>query len=119
MIYNLTQHEPTPDMVAAGVGPVIKGVPALLTVDAIPDRDVIESRAESIAASAPEGATVLLGGAPWLMSSLERACLRRKQKPVYAFTRRESVEEHRPDGTVEKRQVFKFTGFVEVANEKI
>ena len=120
MIYNLTQHQPTPDMVAVGVGPTIEGVPALLTVDELPTIEVIEERARAIAASAPEGATVLLGGAPWLMSSLERACLHRNQKTIYAFTRRESVEIRLPyQSAVEKRQIFRFVGFVEVSNEKI
>lgn len=56
---------------------------------------------------------VMLGGAPFLMAPLERAFVEAGWRVLYAFSRRESVEEPQPDGSVRKTAVFKHIGFVE------
>ena len=62
-----------------------------------------------------EGTDVMIGGAPWLSEPLERALKREGFRPVYAFSKRISVEETLPDGTVKKTQVFRHEGFVPAA----
>lgn len=57
---------------------------------------------------------VLIGGAPFLMSELEGAFKGLNITPVYAFSKRESVERTLADGSIEKVVVFKHLGFVEV-----
>jgi len=46
------------------------------------------------------------------MAPLERALRSSDLIPLYAFSRRESVEEVADDGTVTKRSVFRHSGFV-------
>jgi len=55
---------------------------------------------------------VMIGGAPFLMAPLQEELLRNGIQPVYAFSRRESVEEVQEDGSVRKSSVFKHIGFV-------
>lgn len=54
----------------------------------------------------------MVGGAPFFMAPLEAALRAVNIIPVYAFSKRESVEEKQPDGSVKKTQVFKHAGFV-------
>jgi len=63
--------------------------------------------------STVQGQKVMIGGAPYLMSSLEKELRRWGLVPVYAFSKRECVEEQKEDGSVVKRTVFKFEGFIE------
>jgi hypothetical protein len=96
----------------------------LLTVEDLPDADEIEFRAQAIAELAcrnglggdmdedPPCYTAMIGGAPWLMSSLELALRECNIQPVYSFTRRESSEQAMPDGSVRKTAVFRHIGFV-------
>lgn len=117
-ILNLTQHPATPDQVAAGV----VDLPAerreflvkLLTFEELPSRYEIEEVALHIAALCDTEwvTTAMIGGAPYLMSALEEALSTIYVKPVYAFSKRESVEELQPDGSVRKATVFKHLGFV-------
>lgn len=58
-----------------------------------------------------KGIKFMIGGAPFFMKELEEE-LSYIGIPVYAFSRRESVEEV-VDGKVVKRSVFKHLGFVE------
>lgn len=118
MIINLTQHPATPEQVEQGV----KDLPeflkdqliAALTFNNLPTADDIKVRAAAICSIAKEtGATAaMIGGAPYLMGALEWALLRAKIQPLYAFSKRESVEEKLPDGSVKKTSVFKHAGFV-------
>ena len=129
MILNLTQHEPTPEQLAAGV----MNLPAaarqelhrLLTFESIPSPNEIIEAARAIAALAysefvaqgmePDGwhdSLCMIGGAPYLMSALEGALDDQFMKPLYAFSRREVVEQHLPDGSVKKSATFKHVGFV-------
>ena len=117
-ILNLTQHQATEAQASEGVyEPRNKAtVQQLLTFEDLPTKEDIKARAEALAIIAEaEGATsVMVGGAPYLMGALENALKERGIKPLYAFSVRESVEEHLPTGEVIKKNVFKHLGFVEV-----
>jgi len=120
MILNMTQHAMTPDQIADGAcepTPEIKArIVALLTFTTLPAPAEITLRASSLARIAKEvGATgALIGGAPYLMGSLELALEFEGIEPLYSYTERRAVEEHQPDGSVKKSQVFAHVGFVRV-----
>ena len=127
-ILNLTQHLATPDQKAAGV----VGLPELgrqqlqklITFETLPDDTELSDRAHAVASLAAQYIevleardgepinTVLIGGAPYFMVPLEIALSHVGLFAVYAFSVRESVETHNPDGTVTKRNIFKHAGFV-------
>lgn len=117
-IINLTQHDATPEQIEAGVfEPKNKeAVRKLLTFDTIATKQEIEERAAKLANLAYlEGAeAAMIGGAPYLMSALERALKAKGIKPLYAFSVRRSIETKNPDGTVTKSTIFKHEGFIEV-----
>ena len=54
----------------------------------------------------------MIGGAPYLMAELEKELWRLGIEPVYAFSRRESVESTDAEGNVTKTAIFKHIGFV-------
>lgn len=122
-IINLTQHVATPEQVEAGVidlpAEQRAQLSTLLTFDSLPTGSEIELAAEQIAllcqgAAEGHGATkAMIGGAPWLMATLEAALLEKGIAPVYAFSVRESVEAVQEDGSVRKVNVFRHVGFVE------
>ena len=116
-ILNLTQHDPTPEQIERGV---VNLLPAewraeVLTFNDLPQDGEVQQRAERIARRAAKTGfgTVMIGGAPFLMAPLVIALKRRGIKPVFAFSRRESVEKMAADGAVTKTQVFRHLGFVE------
>jgi len=117
-ILNLTQHSATPEQQKAGVVELDKTqkqeVIKLLTFDYIPSKSEMNIRASQIADIAHEkGANrAMIGGAPFFMSHLEDALRVRGVVPLYAFSRRESVEEHLENGEVRKVNVFRHLGFV-------
>ncbi len=122
MIVNLTQHAATKEQLDAGVVELSqeqkKGLAALLTFTSCPTKKEVSERAIAIAAVAAEfvgndfNSSAMIGGAPFLMSALEKALLGQGITAVYAFSERVSVEEHR-DGAVVKTNVFRHVGFVE------
>lgn len=140
MILNLTQHPATPEQIAAGVVDLpaedATYVRQWLTADTLesvlewtdmetdaPDHyGTPDERAAIIADRAAEltdvgepcegAAQAMIGGAPWLMAPLERELRQRGIEPLYAFSRRESVEEAQTDGSVRKVNVFRHAGFV-------
>ena len=130
MVINLTQHKATPEQVAQGVvdlpDEVRQALVVALTFDDLPTLAEIEDTAEVVAELAcqnglggddgdspwPEAA--MIGGAPFLMALLETALKARGIRPVYAFSRRESDETTKPDGSVVKTNVFRHVGFVSV-----
>ncbi|AJE23878.1 hypothetical protein [Azotobacter chroococcum] len=130
VIVNLTQHPASPEQLAAGVydlaGEELALLKGLLTFDEIPSKEEIEAMAADLAELAMLGAApgdddgnviptaAMIGGAPFLMGALERALTACAVRPLYAFSRRESVEEVQPDGSVRKTAVFLHQGFVEV-----
>lgn len=131
MILNLTQHDATPEQVAAGV--VSPGALAghwdgldpdacsfvrrQLTFVALPDSETILARAGLLAeyAASTGVARAMIGGAPYLMAPLERALREEGIEPVYAFSVRESAEQTQEDGSVRKVQMFRHAGFVPAA----
>ena len=131
MILNLTQHTATQEQKAQlVVEPRMckDKIRELLTFEEIPSKEEIEARASELARIAASEASfyagetdnriwitrVLIGGAPYLMSALEKALREMGFQPVYAFSKRESVEQPQPDGSVKKTAVFRHIGFVEV-----
>lgn len=121
-VLNLTQHQTTTEQRAAGVFDLHpqhqNKLRDLLTFDALPTTEDVVVDAEVAADLAANVAAVagcrriMIGGAPFLMAPLEQALKKRGLVPVYAFSRRESVEEKMPDGTVRKTTVFRHEGFV-------
>jgi hypothetical protein len=129
MIINMTQHPATPEQVAAGVidlpQEAKEAVQAALTFDTLPTSQEIEERASWLAEFAATwditqsddgGAEIyptaaLIGGAPFLMSALESALKDRYVTPLYAFSKRESVEKRQADGSIIKTNVFRHIGF--------
>jgi len=95
MFINMTQHEPTPQQLEAGVITVDhSSVKAMLTFQGLPSAAQVRERAQALAAWAvSHGAgSAMVGGAPWLMGPLERALMAKGVTPMYAFSNRQSVE---------------------------
>lgn len=128
-ILNLTQHPATPEQVEAGVfdSSQREELAKLLTFEELPTHSEISERAFEIAVFArreynqnPFDA-VMIGGAPFLMAHLEWE-LKPDQdgfdgfapRILYAFSKRESIEQVQPDGSIRKVNVFRHTGFVEI-----
>ena len=115
---NLTQYEATKEQREQGViEPSTadkEAIKALLTFDEIPTYHDIRARAITLAEIAERYNVkyAMIGGAPYLMSSLERALASKGIIPLYAFTKRVAEEEKLPDGSVVKKTVFKHLGFV-------
>lgn len=118
-IVNLTQHLATKDQISDGViEPFNKeAVQEALTFELLPTLETINERAITLARIAIDSGCkkAMIGGAPYLMSVLERVLLDKDIIPVYSFTVRQSVEIHDNDGNVKKTNVFKHVGFVEVS----
>ena len=150
IIINATQHEATPDQIAAGVcaSAYEEKIRQWLTFDSLPSRLHIQQRAKFIAGYVVDQAMeivkngdftekhhkalqqlvgmpayreticksfrikAMIGGAPYLMSELEKELWHLGIEPVYAFTKRESVETVGENGEVTKTAVFKHAGFV-------
>lgn len=118
-IINLTQHQATPEQIAQGVvdlEPCDRDrLRTLLTFEEIPSKEEIEQRAAAIASLAYwDSDAAMIGGAPYLMPALSTALKNSNVQPVYAFSKRESVDMPQEDGSVRKVAVFKHVGFVEV-----
>jgi hypothetical protein len=113
MRINLTQHTASPEQDC--IEPSDKtAVQRLLTFETLPDRDDIKDRAVALAmiAETSGASEAMIGGAPYLMTCLEDQLSKRGIKPLYAFSTRESIEQHQPDGSIRKIAVFKHIGFV-------
>ena len=117
-ILNLTQHSASDEQVAAGVVELSKNkkqkLAELLTFGYIPSKEELTNRANEIAEIAhKEGMhAAMIGGAPFFMSHLEDALKVRAIAPLYAFSRRESVEKHLENGEVKKASVFRHLAFI-------
>jgi len=123
-ILNLTQHVASPEQLAEGVVELAPEYRAklsrLLTVDDLPTREEIENRCKAIAAlvykhdSNKPPTACMIGGAPWMMGPLVQALRNAGVTHILAaFSKRESVEQAQPDGSVRKVAVFRHAGFVE------
>lgn len=121
-IVNLTQHWATPEQTAAGVIEPAnrKSIQALLTFEELPSAEDMASRAELLALMVTNmelgsgSRKVMIGGAPFFMSFLEKALKKEGHQPMYAFSRRESEDQVQEDGSIRKVAIFKHLGFVEV-----
>lgn len=117
-IVNLTQHTATAEQIAAGVvdleGAEHVALVSLLTFNELPTNFEIRARARSIAqlATDVDAKAVMIGGAPWLMASLEYNLRVYEIDAYYSFSVRESAEEIQPDGSVKKVNVFRHKGFI-------
>lgn len=114
-IVNLTQHDPTAEQAAEGVFQFSAGeIRPLLNFNDLPSRGEIEARAQALAslARASGAEAALVGGAPFLMEPLCAALREAGVRPLFAFSRRESVEEALPDGSVRKVAVFRHAGWI-------
>ena len=118
-ILNLTQHEPTPDQVEAGVENALcqedrDHVKGQLTFKNLPTVQEIFKRAEDLAdlARRNRAPKAMVGCAPWFVEPLCHALLNAGVKPVFAFSSRVSEEKLQEDGTTIKTQVFKHQSFI-------
>jgi hypothetical protein len=123
-ILNLTQHQATADQIAAGVvdmaGEDRAKLIEFLTFEDIPTYAMVRQRAYELAGFADKirdengnpFAQVMIGGAPFFMSSLESALYDNGFSSLYAFSKREVVEEE-INGVVTKVSKFVHKGFVQ------
>lgn len=127
-IINLTQHAASAEQAAAGVvdlpNALRSALSEALTFEELPSSEEVKARAETIAELAcdnglgaddsddpiPQGA--MIGGALWLMRPLADELEARGIQPLFAFSKRESVETNGPDGAIVKTAVFRHLGFV-------
>lgn len=130
-ILNLTQHSATADQAAEGVvdlpGYEREQAMELLNFAECPDAADIADRVHDLAllasmsdawgeAGPPADARVMIGGALWLMAPLAAELLHtHRLQPVFAFSRRESLDQPQQDGTVRKTVVFRHAGWVPAA----
>lgn len=134
VVINLTQHIATDVQAEAGVinlpAEMHDKVKELLTFTYIPHKELLQHRADSIVRLVQEyhgnmcdvnclepeetPCHLMIGGAPYFMSTLENTLKNNGIIPLYAFSERASVEHHNADGTVTKKMVFNHLGFVEV-----
>lgn len=126
-IINLTQHLATPEQLTEGVMDMPKEERAqlvrLLTVDEVPTWEEILNRCADIAQLAchnglggddgddPHPTKAMIGGAPAMMAPLEAALHEVGIEPIYAFSKRISVDQHQPDGSVRKVMDFRHIGW--------
>lgn len=119
-ILNLTQHRASEDQIREGVFDSSEiseefeaEVKRLLTFEELPDEKTIWQRAMALADYCNElgVGTALIGGAPFFMGPLARALKFRGVNPLFAFSKRESIEKE-VDGKTVKTSVFKHAGFV-------
>lgn len=117
-VLNLTQHKATPDQIAVGVfdapDDLREIIADLLTFDQPPTHAQMRVRARELAriVSMFQVDKVMVGGAPFFMGPLVAELRYIHRASLFAFSRRESVDQPQPDGTVRKVAVFKHAGFV-------
>ena len=125
IIINLTQHTSTPEQRDAGVVDLPEktrnDVSDMITFNEIPSLEEMRSVARRVIDLAvmaygplPLGQEMMIGGAPFFMATFEEAIRLAGGVPVYAFSRRESVDQPQADGSVKKVGTFRFAGFVRV-----
>ena len=117
IILNLTQHKATKEQLEACVIDLPEKDREFLikelTFDEIPTKEEIRRRAENIGLIPGQFGYMyaMIGGAPFLMSALEKVLIREHISPLYAFSKRESVEVNK-EGNVIKTSVFTHKGFI-------
>ncbi len=115
-ILNLTQHKATEKQKEQGVVELPEAekmkLQKLLTFLELPAKGEVYERAVKIAALTKGYKSAMIGGAPFLMSPLETLLKDKGIIPLYAFSKRESIEKKLPNGSIEKISIFNFAGFV-------
>lgn len=119
MILNLTQHKATQDQIDQGVvdfdDETRAKISQLLAFDEMPDRNEMIERAHKLVTilrlKNHIRCEVMIGGAPFFMYTLERALYMNEFNPVFAFSKRVSVEKE-VDGKIIKTNEFKHIGFI-------
>lgn len=119
MILNLTQHKATQDQIDQGVvdfdDETRAKISQLLTFDEMPDRNEMIERAYKLVTilrlKNHNECKVMIGGAPFFMPILEHALYMNEFNPVFAFSKRVSVEKE-VDGKIIKTNEFKHIGFI-------
>jgi hypothetical protein len=125
MIINLTQHTATPDQIQTGVIDLPEAHRSkmlnLITFDDLPTKEDMTHRAKFLSELVSnfcfeneinDSVSVMIGGAPYFMTHLEKEFKMNKHEVLYAFSKRVSEEQIQEDGTVKKISFFKHVGFV-------
>lgn len=116
-ILNLTQHLALDTQVQEGVYEPSdkKKIKELLTFEGCPHKEDIQKRAKALAdVAVSEGAeAAMIGGAPYLMGTLETALKAAGVQPLYSYSLRD-VEEIVVDGATIKKQIHRHLGWIEV-----
>lgn len=133
-VLNFTQHRCTQDQLDAGIldcpDPYYDKLKQLLTFDELPTAPEVWQRACQIAdlfeqvavdlgfdyATDEASLHAMIGGAPFLMADLEDAFNESGVLTCYAFSKRESVDQQQPDGSVKKVTVFRHAGLYLAGN---
>lgn len=119
MILNLSQDSATAEQLQAGVVDLPEAerqrLEEAMTFEDLPTRVQIQEACDTIASIAVRlnAYTAMIGGDPWMMSTLEQTLAQVGVRPLYAFSVKESVESVQPDGSVRKTEVLRHLGFVE------
>jgi hypothetical protein len=122
VILNATQHQVTPEQLEAGIvdlpSEIRSELGKLLTFEELPSQTDLRIRSIQItgllmANGAKPGTRIMIGGAPFFMEELADTLRRSGMRPCYAFSRRESVDQHMEDGSVRKVAVFRHVGLIE------
>ena len=124
-VLNLTIHRLTDEQEAAGVVPLppewFEDLESQVLTEDLPSPEDIEEKARRIVrladdycADAGMERLVMVGGAPWLMPTLEKYLRAARFRVFYAFSKRRSKEVTDPKtGVVYKAGSFQHLGFVE------
>jgi hypothetical protein len=112
---NLTQHNPTPDQIAAGVVTPhnADAIRWLLTFEVPPSRETLFATAKAMAWAAIERSAYIDWDEDDWDEDVEIALRAQGFTPYYAFSVRDSVDQTQPDGSVQKVAVFRHIGFIE------
>lgn len=116
-IFNLTQHRATAEQLDDVVDPESEElrheISALLTFDDPPSEEEMSRRAKELVKLVPPYlCSVMIGGAPFFVPVLAEELKNNGLHVYYAFSKRVSVDDQQPDGSVVKRSVFKHLTFV-------
>lgn len=124
LFINLTQHPLTAEQdqwVTENCYALVQDeqIKELLDFPELPTKEELEKRADNIISELGDeipgfSKMALIGGAPFFMSTLERKLKEAGIQPVYAFSKRVSVETTNEQGEVVKTSVFKHEGWIEV-----
>jgi len=122
MILNLTQHNSTPEQIEQLVfEPKNKRkVQEFLTFNELPTRRDIFLRSAKLVDIVLEEKKeiqffdVMIGGALFLMSTLEHDLLNNNFTPVYSFSKRITSEIINRNKEIEKISIFKHIGFISI-----